>query len=151
MVFQTAALFIRSRGPDAFWRKRRIFKLSAHFTGRKRNCYSIAVRYVHRALAYATQSRKLKKEDMANLWTTRVAAGCEEHGLPYPLFKDGLEKSNILLNRKVLADLAIWEPYSFKALTQIAWTKLREEDDPELNEVQETPPSNVITRGLLDK
>lgn len=90
MVFQTAALFIRSRGPDAFWRKRRIFKLSAvngvpdkwnilhyylililfvmkHFTGRKRNCYSIAIRYVHRALAYAFKSRQLKKEDMANV------------------------------------------------------------------------------------
>ncbi|XP_014291940.1 large ribosomal subunit protein bL20m [Halyomorpha halys] len=151
MVFQTLALFVRSRGPDEFWRKRKIFKLSAHFVGRKRNCYSIAIRYVHRALAYATKSRQLKKEDMANLWMTRVAAGCEEHGLSYPLFRNGLEKSKIFLNRKVLADLAIWEPYSFKALTQIAWTKLREERDPEVQQNSETPPSNVITRGLLDK
>lgn len=87
MVFTTIARFVRSRGPDEFWRKRRIFKLAAvsdliilihgnisakflllqHFQGRKRNCYSIAVRYVHRALAFATKGRRLKKEDMANV------------------------------------------------------------------------------------
>nr|BAN21101.1 mitochondrial ribosomal protein L20 [Riptortus pedestris] len=150
MVFQTAALLIRARGPDEFWRKRKIFKLAAHFYGRKRNCYSIAIRYVHRALQYATKGRKLKKEDMANLWDTRVSAGCEEHGVSYPLLREGLARSNILLNRKVLADLAIWEPYSFKALTQVAWTKMREDDDAASKELKDTPPSNVVTRGLLD-
>ncbi|KAJ8951105.1 hypothetical protein NQ318_003803 [Aromia moschata] len=76
MVLTTAINFIRARGPDEFWRKKKIFKLAAAFQGRKRNCYSIAVRYVHRALVYATKGRKLKKIDMGNLWETRVQAAC---------------------------------------------------------------------------
>uniref|UniRef100_T1IES4 Uncharacterized protein n=1 Tax=Rhodnius prolixus TaxID=13249 RepID=T1IES4_RHOPR len=101
MVFQTVALFVRSKGPDEFWRKRRIFKLAAHFIGRRRNCYSIAIRYVHRALAYATKGRKLKKEDMKN------------------------------------------------ALTQIAWTKVKEDGVKEVDNLDDLPPRNVLTRGLL--
>ncbi|KAL1116765.1 hypothetical protein AAG570_005237 [Ranatra chinensis] len=127
MVFQTLSMMVRSRGPDEFWRKRKIFKLSAHFRGRARNCYSIAIRAVHRALAYATKGRKLKKEDMAQLWETRVTAGCEEHGLTYPVLREGLVRSNILLNRKTLADLAIWEPFTFKVRlvsTRVIWLEL---------------------------
>nr|CAH7763813.1 unnamed protein product [Callosobruchus chinensis] len=67
MVFTTAVNFVRARGPDEFWRKRKIFKLAAHYIGRRRNCYSIAIRNVHRALVYATKGRQLKKDDMANV------------------------------------------------------------------------------------
>lgn len=119
--------------------------LFQHFYGRARNCYSIAVRAVHRALVFATKGRKLKKQDMAavgivyynyvctslsvdahwvlhgfissqllQLWETRITAGCEEHNMTYPLFREGLARCNILLNRKTLADLAIWEPRTFK-------------------------------------
>jgi len=119
--------------------------LFQHFYGRARNCYSIAVRAVHRALVFATKGRKLKKQDMAavgivyynyvrtslsvdahwvlhgfisslllQLWETRITAGCEEHNVTYPLFREGLARCNILLNRKTLADLAIWEPRTFK-------------------------------------
>lgn len=54
------------------------------------------------------------------LWAARVTAGCEEHGIGYPVFKECLARNNILLNKKTLADLACWEPYSFKSLTDIA-------------------------------
>ncbi|XP_033212136.1 39S ribosomal protein L20, mitochondrial [Belonocnema kinseyi] len=64
MVFQTLSHLVRARGPDEFWRKRKIFKLAAHFRGRHRNCYSLAIRAVHRALQYATIGRKLKKLDL---------------------------------------------------------------------------------------
>ncbi|KAJ8870866.1 hypothetical protein PR048_027167 [Dryococelus australis] len=137
MVFQTLVLFTRSRGPDSFWRNRKIFKLSAvsfclfffvtgwchtiweffqHYIGRRRNCYSIAIRNVHRALVYATKGRKLKKQDMKDLWDVRLTAACEEHDFSYPLLAEGLSRCNILLNRKSLTDLAIWEPRSFKVI-----------------------------------
>lgn len=48
------------------------------------------------------------------LWETRITAGCEEHNMTYPLFREGLVRCNILLNRKTLADLAVWEPRTFK-------------------------------------
>lgn len=88
MVFTTITSLVRSRGPDEMWRKRKIFKLASvsvfihsstqssldfekknfsnlqHYFGRRRNVYTVAIKIVHRALAYATKARKLKKEDL---------------------------------------------------------------------------------------
>ncbi|XP_012288391.1 39S ribosomal protein L20, mitochondrial [Orussus abietinus] len=147
MVYQSLTLFARSRGPDEFWRKRKIFKLSAHYIGRRRNCYSIAIRNVHRALLYVTRGRKLLKEDMRNLWETRIAAGTEEHGLGSRTLLEGLYRLNIFLNRKVLADLAIWEPRTFRALTKLAWFKAKSDG---LNSIKDLDtPTGVVTRGML--
>lgn len=124
MVFTTAINLIRSKGPDEFWRKRKIFRLAAHFIGRRRNCYSVTIKIVHRALVYATKGRQLRKDDIRNLRDTRITAGCEQHDIQPHEFKEGLTRSNIFLNRKSLADLAAWEPHSFKALTDIAKRRL---------------------------
>lgn len=148
MVFKTVSLLVRNKGPDEFWKKRRILKLSAHFYGRARNCYSIAIRAVHRALVFATKGRKLKKQDMADLWETRITAGCEEHNMTYPLFREGLARCNILLNRKTLADLAIWEPRTFKSLVKVAHTRASQDGLAGVTELGD-PPSGVITRGML--
>ncbi|XP_065359329.1 large ribosomal subunit protein bL20m [Calliphora vicina] len=134
MVSPTLAMCVRSRGPDEFWRKRRVFKMAAHFRGRRRNVFSIAVRNIHRALVYATKGRKLKKLDMAALWTTRVQAGCEQYGVSLDAFKEGLTRSNILINRKILSDLAIWEPRSFEALVKLSRERAVVETLPGLNE-----------------
>ncbi|CAD0198243.1 unnamed protein product [Chrysodeixis includens] len=124
MVFLTVANWVRSRGPDEFWRKRRVFRLAAHYIGRRRNCYSIAVRNVHRALVYATKARKLKKQDMTDLWTTRINAACEQHNITYFTLKEGLDRANILLDRKSLSDLACWEPRTFESLAAVAKQKM---------------------------
>lgn len=60
---------------------------------------------------------------MADLWKTRIMAGCEQHGVNFHTLRDGLYESNIQLNRKMLADLAIWEPRTFETLARIARTK----------------------------
>lgn len=148
MVFQTLPMLARSRGPDEFWRKRRIFRLSAHFVGRSRNCYSLAIRAVHRALQYCTKGRKLKKKDMTLLWETRLHAACEEHNFTYPLMKESLSRCDILLNKKVLSDLAIWEPRTFKSLTKLAWSKAKEDGLNGVRELGDFPPG-IITRGML--
>nr|XP_026486273.1 39S ribosomal protein L20, mitochondrial [Vanessa tameamea] len=124
MVFLTVANWIRARGPDEFWRKRRIFRLAAHYTGRRRNCYSVAVRNVHRALAYATKARKLKKEDMKILWDTRITAACEQHNITAFSLREGLGRADIMLDRKSLSDLAAWEPKTFHCLAAVAKEKL---------------------------
>ncbi|XP_067006163.2 large ribosomal subunit protein bL20m [Anabrus simplex] len=148
MVILSPISLIRSRGPDEFWRKRKIFKLAAHFIGRRRNCYSIAVRYVHRALVYATKGRKLKKEDMKNLWVARLNAACEQHNFRYNLMHESLVRSNILLNRRTLSDLSIWEPRSFKALTKLAWSRASKDGLAGVSELGDVP-DGVITRGML--
>ncbi|XP_073844036.1 mitochondrial ribosomal protein L20 [Musca autumnalis] len=134
MVSPTLPLLVRTRGPDEFWRKRKIFKLAAHYRGRRRNVYSITIRNVHRALVYATKGRKLKKLDMKELWDTRLQAGCEQCGISVDTFKDCLARNNILLNRKVLSDLAIWEPRSFEALVNLSRERAVVETLPGLNE-----------------
>ncbi|EDW73080.1 uncharacterized protein Dwil_GK16834 [Drosophila willistoni] len=134
MVFLNIPLLVRARGPDEFWRKRRIFKLAAHYRSRTRNVYSFAIRSVHRALAYATKGRKLKKLDMTELWTTRVEAGCQQYGLPLEAFKEGLARTDVLLNKKMLADLAIWEPRSFEALVRISRERAAVEGFPDIKQ-----------------
>ncbi|XP_053137133.1 39S ribosomal protein L20, mitochondrial [Hemicordylus capensis] len=120
MVFLTSALWIRSRLTDRFWRKQEILRYARHFRGRKNRCYSLAVRAVHRAFVYATRARKLKKKDMKMLWRTRIEAAALEHGVKYHVFMGNLAKCQVELNRKVLADMAIYEPKTFKSLAALA-------------------------------
>ncbi|KAI5705338.1 hypothetical protein M8J76_015047 [Diaphorina citri] len=149
MVFTTVVRLVRTPNQDAFWRKRKIFKMSAHFFGRSRNCYSLAIRAVHRALQYARKSKDHKKADMIALWTARITAGAEEHGVPYPLFREGLTRSNIMLDRKTLSDLAAWEPRTFKSLTQIAAAKVI--DDEVVGSRHLEQPKYFFRRDLLKK
>ncbi|KOC68828.1 39S ribosomal protein L20, mitochondrial [Habropoda laboriosa] len=149
MVFLTAQLFVRSRGPDEFWRKRQIFKLAAHYIGRKRNCYSIAIKNVHRALLKSTKGRQLKKEDMKELWETRLTAATIQHGINLKILLEGLTRCNILLNRKSLTALAIWEPRTFKCLSDIACAKTKLGG---VKQVANNPmPETVVVKGLIDE
>ncbi|XP_038210699.1 39S ribosomal protein L20, mitochondrial [Zerene cesonia] len=125
MVFLNVVNLVRCRGPDEFWRKRKIFRLAAHYIGRRRNCYSVAVRNVHRALVYATKARQLKKQDMKALWDTRITAACEQHNMTEFSLREGLDRANIMLDRKSLSDLASWEPKTFECLAAVAKEKLR--------------------------
>lgn len=149
MVFLTAQLFVRCRGPDEFWRKRQIFKLAARFIGRRRNCYSLSIRAVHKALLVATKGRQLKKLDMKELWETRLDAATGEHGINLNILREGLNRTNILLDRKSLSTLAAWEPRSFKSLCDIACTKaiiggVR-------GVAKNSVPETVIVNGLADE
>lgn len=149
MVFLNLPLFVRARGPDEFWRKRQIFKLAAHFYGRRRNCYSIAIRAVHRSLLNTTKGRKLKKADMKELWETRINAATSEHGITLKTLFEGLSRCNIFLNRKSLANLAVWEPRTFKCLSDIACAKSKLGG---IKEVANNPmPGSVMVHDLVDK
>ncbi|KAL6257336.1 hypothetical protein P5V15_010909 [Pogonomyrmex californicus] len=147
MVFLSLNLLIRSRGPDEFWRKRKIFKLAAHYYGRRRNCYTVAIRGVQKALIYCTRSRQLKKEDIKELREQRLEAATNEHGINFSILKEGLTRCNILLNRKSLADLAIWEPRSFKAIADIACARAKQDHFKATTNTQ--VPNSVIVRGLI--
>uniref|UniRef100_A0A8D0DY82 Large ribosomal subunit protein bL20m n=1 Tax=Salvator merianae TaxID=96440 RepID=A0A8D0DY82_SALMN len=120
MVFLTVPLWIRSRLTDRFWRKQEVLRHARHFRGRKNRCYSLAVCAVRRAFSFATRGREQKKKEMKLLWRTRVEAAALEHGVKYHVFRSGLYKCQLELNRKVLADLAIYEPKSFKSLAALA-------------------------------
>ncbi|XP_071531025.1 large ribosomal subunit protein bL20 [Panulirus ornatus] len=146
MVITSPTLFARARGPDRYWKRRRILSLSAHFFGRKKNCYSIAIRYVHRALRYAVRGRVLRKYENRELWDTRLSAGCQELGTSYTDMKSVLNEAGIALDRKTMQNMAIWEPRSFRALALLTKAKQAEMG---LNSLDGPPAAGVITRGML--
>ncbi|CAN6350399.1 unnamed protein product [Urochloa humidicola] len=100
--------------------KGKIFKLAKGFRGRAKNCIRIARERVEKALQYSYRDRRNKKRDMRSLWIERINAGTRLHGVNYGNFMHGLMKENIQLNRKVLSELSMHEPYSFKALVDVS-------------------------------
>ncbi len=95
--------------------KARILRLAKGFRGRSNSCISIARERVEKALQYAYRDRKNKKRDMRRLWITRINAGSREYGVRYSDFVRGLGAQQVELNRKMLSELAVNEPHSFKA------------------------------------
>ncbi len=112
-----------SRAPRAVpsrLRRKRVLKQAKGFYGRRKNTITSANAAVDRSLQYNYIGRKLKKRNFRALWIQRINAACREHGLTYSRFISGLLKAGIEIDRKVLSDLAIHEPASFKALVDQA-------------------------------
>ncbi|XP_042877644.1 39S ribosomal protein L20, mitochondrial-like [Penaeus japonicus] len=146
MVITSPTLFARARGGDRFWKRRRILSLSAHYFGRKKNCYSIAIKYVNRALRFSTLARKQKKSDLRALWKTRITGGCEELGTSYNSMKYTLNDVGIGIDQKILQNMAIWEPRTFRGLALLTKAK---ETEKGLNSLDGPSVSGVVTRGML--
>jgi large subunit ribosomal protein L20 len=75
---------------------------------------------VDKALQYAYRDRKQKKREFRKLWIARINAGAKENGMSYSTFMNGLKRNNVIVNRKILADLAAQDPDAFKSLVQVA-------------------------------
>lgn len=101
-------------------RHKKILKLAKGFRGRAKNCFRIAVEKVEKALQYAYRDRKTRKRDMRSLWIQRINASVREHGLTYSTFMNGLKKSNVDIDRKILADLAAQNSSDFVAIIEKA-------------------------------
>ena len=86
--------------------------------------FVLRFRPVEKAGQYAYRDRKVRKRTFRGLWIQRINAGVREHGLTYSQFMNGLKKAGIELDRKVLSDLAISEPASFKGLVDKAQAAL---------------------------
>lgn len=97
-------------------RKKKILKLAKGFRGRAKNCYSIAIERVERALQYAYRDRRTKKRDFRALWIQRINASVRNYGLIYSQFMNGLIKLNIKVDRKMLSEMSIREPEAFESL-----------------------------------
>src|SRR5690606_27391388 len=97
-------------------RRKKILKQSKGFYGKRKNVYTVAKNVLEKGLGYKYVGRKLKKRDYRTLWIARINAAVREEGLSYSVFMHKLTEQGIDLNRKVLADLAMNEPESFKKL-----------------------------------
>jgi large subunit ribosomal protein L20 len=97
-------------------RRKKILKQAKGFYGKRKNVYTVAKNVVEKGMTYSYVGRKLKKREYRRLWIARINAAVREEGLTYSQFINLLSKKEISLDRKVLADLAMNNPESFKAL-----------------------------------
>ena len=97
-------------------RRKKILKAAKGYFGARSKVYTVAKNAVEKALGYAYRDRRQKKRAFRRLWIARINAGARMHGLSYSRFMHLLNTKDIKLNRKVLADLAMNHPESFKAI-----------------------------------
>lgn len=108
------------RSPATRRRKKKIIKKAKGAFGLRKNVYRRAKETVQRALVYAYRDRRNKKREYRQLWTARINAATREYDLSYSRFINGLKKANIIIDRKILADLAVNDRKAFKALVDKA-------------------------------
>jgi large subunit ribosomal protein L20 len=112
------------RGVTSHARHKKIVDMGAGYFGRSSTNYRIALERVEKALQYATRDRRNRKRDFRALWIQRINAGARLHGLTYSQLINGFKRAGIVVDRKVLADLAVREPAAFGALVQQAQAAL---------------------------
>jgi large subunit ribosomal protein L20 len=108
------------RGVTAHAKHKKILSRAKGFYGRRKNTIRTAKAAVDRAAQYSFRDRKNRKRSFRALWIQRINAAVREHGLTYGRFIDGLGKAGVEIDRKILAELAVSEPASFKALVDKA-------------------------------
>ena len=106
------------RGVTSHAKHKKVLKAAKGYWGRRKNTIRVAKQAVEKAMQYAYRDRKAKKRDFRSLWIQRINAGVRSEGLTYAKFINGLNKSGVKLDRKVLADLAYEHPESFRTIVK---------------------------------
>lgn len=112
------------RGVTAHARHKKVLNLAKGYRGRRKNIYRIAKEAVMKAGQYAYRDRRQKKRQFRALWIARINAAARECGLPYSVFMNGLKKATIEVDRKVLADIAVFDKPTFVKLVEQAKASL---------------------------
>jgi large subunit ribosomal protein L20 len=109
----------RSANKVAAHRRRRNFlKLAKGYWGKRKNVWTIAKNHIEKGLQHAYRGRKLKKRSFRRLWIVRINAAARLNGTTYSRLINALKVNNIIINRKVLADLAMNKPELFTAIVK---------------------------------
>ena len=101
-------------------RRKKILKQAKGFFGRRKNVWTVAKNAVEKAMQYAYRGRKEKKRNFRSLWITRINAATRANGMSYSRFINGLMKAGVIVNRKMLADLAVNDAAAFTKLVELA-------------------------------
>jgi len=107
-------------GPKTRQRRKKRLKLAKGQYGAKSRLFRSATESVDKGQTYAYVGRKRRKRDFRRLWVTRISAAARQHGLTYSRLINALKKADILLDRKVLSDMAIKDPAGFTQLAELA-------------------------------
>lgn len=106
------------RGPRKRIRRSKILKQAKGYWGARSRNYRTAKEAVEKALQYAYRDRRTRKRDFRRLWIIRIKAAAENNGMSYSRFIHGLKESNIALDRKILADIAVHSPQTFLRIVE---------------------------------
>lgn len=101
-------------------RRKKVLKLAKGYYGARHRLFRTAKQAVMKSGRYAFIGRKQKKREFRKLWITRISAGCKMNGMNYSTFMNGLKKSGVTLNRKMLSEMAIHDAVGFTALCEQA-------------------------------
>ena len=112
------------RGVTSRASHKKVIARAKGFRGRRNNVFRIANEAVMRAGQYAYRDRRNKKRDFRSLWITRINAAVREHGLSYSVFMNGLKKAAIVVDRRVLADIAVLDKPAFTRFVEKAKASL---------------------------
>ena len=108
------------RGPRARKRRKKILRAAKGYVGGRRRLYANAKETVHRAWSYAYRDRRQRKRDFRRLWITRINAAARQNGMSYSRFIGGLKRAEVKLDRKIMADMAVFDAPGFAKLVGIA-------------------------------
>ena len=108
------------RGVTARARHKKVLALAKGYRGRRKNVYRVAKQAVMKAGQYAYRDRRQRKRQFRQLWIVRINAGARQNGLSYSKFMNGLKRAAIEIDRKVLADLAVFDKATFAQLVEKA-------------------------------
>ena len=106
------------RGVTAKARHKKVLEQAKGFRGARSRVYRVAKQAVIKAGQYAYRDRRTKKREFRALWIVRINAGAREHGMSYSRFIFGLDKAEIMVDRKMLADLAMNDKVAFAAIAE---------------------------------
>ena len=112
------------RGVTSHARHKKVLKQVKGQYGRRKNTIRVAKQSLEKAMQYAYRDRRAKKREFRSLWIQRINAGVRAEGITYSKFINGLNKSGIKLDRKVLADIAYNNPEVFKSIVKKAQSSL---------------------------
>jgi large subunit ribosomal protein L20 len=108
------------RGVTTHARHQKVIKAAKGYYGARKNIFTVATQAVEKARQYAYTDRRNKKRTFRGLWIQRINAGSRQYGLNYSKFMNGLKLAGIEIDRKILADIAVFEPLAFEGLVSKA-------------------------------
>ncbi len=105
-------------------RHKKVLKLTKGHRATKHSLYRRAHESMLKSLSYAYRHRRERKGDMRRIWIRRINAAVRSQGMPYSEFINGLNKAEVIINRKILADMAVRDPSAFSQLVALAKEKI---------------------------
>lgn len=108
------------RGVTARKRHKKVLKLAKGYSGARSRVFRVAKQAVTKAGQYAYRDRRQRKRQFRALWIARINAACRINEMSYSRFINGLKKANVMIDRKVLADIAVYDKPGFSRITEMA-------------------------------